>query len=38
MGEKPLFDPRLSMIDLYDTWNLDEAAAKTAGRKCRHRK
>lgn len=33
MPEEPAFDPRLSMIDLYDTWDLAKAAAKKAGRK-----
>lgn len=33
MSEKPVFDPRLSMLDLYQTWDLAEAAAKKAGRR-----
>lgn len=33
MKPDPAFDPRLSMIDLYDQWEIEEAIAKKAGRK-----
>jgi hypothetical protein len=32
MADEPDFDPRLSMIDLYDQWEIEEAIARNARR------